>query len=669
MIMITVSSFEASPESFAPYSYACKYSSNLHKRYAEIAETLGLHNNLETPCFGRLNIHICQQSHCKKSLTVTEVISTKGCKTLLEKGHFECKSLRSFLERSATSKSAYMNLVVINEGPENLEEVTALNDRHCNMLLIVIADENSEGLAESKYQAERSVNGNIIITSRAKLNEAIGDELERIVLKTIKTKCENVDKWLNEKKCLVVNKGATCGNRKRKSFFDACCKIKDIYRPGLHINDKENDQHFCDSFASRGINGHVSTNIKDATFQMNNNRKVCSTTGVQDYANRKYPVNTSLSSPISDRLQGVDRDTLESLLAEMIALYNNSKVPDYERPQVSQYEEKEISEELRKELQAISSVIGVGYRFTCFVVYVERGEKTEYQQQKIRSILEGNEILDYEIQYVSKCKIFSRVGSKIRATRKCQVRGKPVEGTLGCFAKNKDAKDRDTYALISKHVASFCDSFYISGSSASEILGKVIQSSVSETGLDIAALRLRNVPNENISICAKFKSETTDGEFASYGAVGDDVCDLLKGKLHTYSDYLEHGQRDLVCEGLNVYIWGAVSKPGKGVITMRAFKKGDMKALILVEDRKPSKKGDAPERFCSFGDSGAIVCAEDSRGEFVHILAMLIGIINEEDIQKDQTTRGKYLSVPLSSGLQELDERTGYSFKIFECID
>ncbi|XP_045181511.2 uncharacterized protein LOC123540492 [Mercenaria mercenaria] len=662
--MIGVRSFLGPPECFAPYCYLSKYIFDINQRYAELAKILGFSDSLETPKFGWLNIHICEQQKCMKSLDITDVISRKGYKSIDVKGQINHKNLGTFLERNETLKSTNVSLVLINNSLELLSEVNALKSTEKDILFIIILDKTNEKQSISKCQTEERSSGNVLITSRENVNDDIGDMLERIVLKTMKTKCENVYKWLNEMKSSVVNKLTTDGSRKRKSFDEARCKIKMMCTHRLTSHDKENDsmcQHF---YTPTGIDDHVSSNDRN----INDKNKVCPQTGVEENSIAKRTDSRSSSTSTSYRQECIDRDTIESLLGEMVALFSNSKVPHYERPNLPQYEEKEIIEELRTELLDISpSIRGVGFRFTCFVVYVER-TGTKRLLRKIRSVLRKYQIDDYEIQTVSEQRDYCRVGAKIRAARRCKDQSKPVEGTLGCFAKNTDGKDTNMYALISKHVAQFCDSFKISSTSASDILCKVIERSVTQTGLDIAALWL-DLNDKSIKICARYKTEMIDDESASGSAEGNDGSDLLQGKLHHYSDQLKCGQSDIVCNGQKVYIWGAVSKPGKGVITMRAFKSGEMKALIQVEDRVPSMVGEVPERFCCSGDSGAIVCAEDRRGKCVHILAMVMGIANEKEIKENPKLRGRYLTVPLSSGLEELQDRTGHIFQICECID
>ncbi|XP_053388300.1 uncharacterized protein LOC128551462 [Mercenaria mercenaria] len=666
--MVAISSFLISPSSFAPYSYLCNHTVNLHERYSVLAKNLGIQDNTETCNFGQINIHICEPRLCKNSLDIKDIISRKGIKSLDLKGQkINYKTFGTFLESNETLKSTNVSLVVVNGCLELLDEITALAEKNNDIYFIKVEDKLGQTPAKSKRQAECGKHRNIKFTSIENVNNDIGDLLERIVLKTIKQKCDNVNAWLNEKKHSDGKTRVEGRTRKRKSFMEACTKIKMMYNPEWTGSDKENDDPNQDPQVFTRIQDKMSMNHKD----MNGKSKVCPQTGMEDHVREKVPGSPSVSWTFSDRLQCVDRDTIESLLAEMVALYSNSNVPIYDRPRITQYEEREISEKLRKQLFDLSpSVKGVGYRFTCFVVYVERiktSRESECLQQKILSVLKENQIDDFQIKSVSKQRYYVRVGSTIRATKRHQSHKKPCEATLGCFANIKDGKDPKTCALISNHVAKFCDSFRISSSSTTDILCTRIESSVTETGLDIAAVKLV-LKDQDKKICAKFRTEIIEDESALDSAIGDIDNELLQGKLHHYSDHLNR-QSNILCNGLKVYIWGGVSKPGKGVITMRSFKKGDMKALIQVEDRVPSKEGVIPERFCYPGDSGAIVCAEDSRGNFIHILAMVIGITNEEEIQRNPQIRGKYLAVPLSSGLEELKDRTGFTFQICECID
>ncbi|XP_060592877.1 uncharacterized protein LOC132747495 [Ruditapes philippinarum] len=225
-----------------------------------------------------------------------------------------------------------------------------------------------------------------------------------------------------------------------------------------------------------------------------------------------------------------------------------------------------------------------------------------------------------------------------------------IFGTLGCFASMHKRNNHHVYALTAKHILSQGDFFSCPEHGYNKPIGQVVPKTVPPAGLDIAALKL----NEEIRFCTKFRTE-----------LDCEDTNLLPCKLY---DYVEDDESGILCCGQLVYIWGAASKPGKGVITVPKYLTNDMEeGLIVIEDRY-SCQGDIPERFCKPGDSGAIVCVEDRRGKCVHVLAMVMGILNENAVQSNPASRAKYVTVPLSIGLQELTNRTGFSFQLSGCI-
>jgi hypothetical protein len=91
--------------------------------------------------------------------------------------------------------------------------------------------------------------------------------------------------------------------------------------------------------------------------------------------------------------------------------------------------------------------------------------------------------------------------------------------------------------------------------------------------------------------------------------------------------------------------------------------------LIQVEDVTDGE-GTVDKRFAQPGDSGAIACIEVPGKEYVKPLSMQIGSINykgieKDDKQKEQKVKGQYLTVPLSSGLEQISKRIGRKVEIW----
>ena len=77
--------------------------------------------------------------------------------------------------------------------------------------------------------------------------------------------------------------------------------------------------------------------------------------------------------------------------------------------------------------------------------------------------------------------------------------------------------------------------------------------------------------------------------------------------------------------------------------------------LMLLTDRTPF----SGEPFCKLGDSGAIICANDKRGKYVHIIAMLMGKMDSRNSDVNH-----YLAVQLKSGLEQMGKRYNLQFKL-----
>jgi hypothetical protein len=103
-----------------------------------------------------------------------------------------------------------------------------------------------------------------------------------------------------------------------------------------------------------------------------------------------------------------------------------------------------------------------------------------------------------------------------------------------------------------------------------------------------------------------------------------------------------------------VHLWGAVSTPGLGIITMPEIRHRDRNednVYLIVENRENSTTVMGRE-----GDSGAMVCADDDYGSGVEVISMLIG--------EDTKNPGKYATLRIDKGLEQLEKQTKSSFRL-----
>jgi hypothetical protein len=245
----------------------------------------------------------------------------------------------------------------------------------------------------------------------------------------------------------------------------------------------------------------------------------------------------------------------------------------------------------------------------------------------IKDVLKSHNIFDFKIvPAICTYKSFLGVGAKV-----CPTKGVTPYGSLGGFAKKNS---HDMCALISRHVAIHSQDkkvSFISGkrSIQSNIISETVPIDSTEPILDISATEILS---SDVSKCdTKFKSE-------------EGVC--TTGKDCIYDETHLSSRR--------VHLWGTVSTPGLGIITMpeiRDRNSNEDEAYIIVENRDNSTTV-----MCKEGDSGAMVCADDDYGSGVEVISMLMG--------EDTKNPGKYATLRIDKGLKQLERQTDSSFRL-----
>ncbi|XP_045171789.2 uncharacterized protein LOC123533893 [Mercenaria mercenaria] len=356
---------------------------------------------------------------------------------------------------------------------------------------------------------------------------------------------------------------------------------------------------------------------------------------------------TEYQSPSTGHIK-VEEST-ERLIEAILALYGMSNVPETEKPNVPKQSYK-VSKEMRNELFQISPTIKrMGYRYRTFYIYAVKPKcqaDEEMRKKQISLVLKRYGIHNFEIAPCAErvtelmhvgAKIEVRPGACYSLRTKTACGSNTVKGgTLGCFANMNDGKEQ--CGLLSKHVSEDCRDVYYVGEGNNAMIGHMVEATNEHQpeGLDISAALL----NEHVG---------EDGK-----KFRDTRRTLLRGKLHKYNE-----EEDEICRsGQPVHIYGAVSDPGKGEITMPCVDSGLSTTLIQVEDEIC---GDGTEQkpFAVKGDSGAIVCVEDPNRKNIHALSMVIGTPDSK-----YTKRRTYLTLPLSKGLQQLEDNTGKTFTL-----
>jgi hypothetical protein len=251
----------------------------------------------------------------------------------------------------------------------------------------------------------------------------------------------------------------------------------------------------------------------------------------------------------------------------------------------------------------------------------------EKSNRSVENTLKAHGISDFKIvPAICTYKKCLGVGAKV-----CPTKGVTKYGSLGGFAKKNS---HDMCALISRHVAIQSPDRKVSlisgkGSIQSSIIPETVPFDSTEPLLDISATEILA---SDVSKCdTKFMTE--EGVRAT-------------GKDCMYDETQLSSRR--------VHLWGAVSTPGLGIITMPEIRHRDRNednAYVIVENRANSTTVMGKK-----GDSGAMVCADDDYGPEVEIISMLFG--------EDSDHPGKYATLRIDKGLEQLEKQTKCSFRL-----
>jgi hypothetical protein len=261
---------------------------------------------------------------------------------------------------------------------------------------------------------------------------------------------------------------------------------------------------------------------------------------------------------------------------------------------------------------------------------------SEEKQNKFRQFLHDFKIYEYEIVPMSM-KNYLTPGDSIAV-------GYVNNGSFGCFAKETKTQNEEIvmYGLFSKHLvpaSKQTNKLYLKAGGEPKSVGEVIDRTVEGGKLDIAAAAL------------SIRKDECDTRFKTVS--GKQIC----------GDKRIIESENLV--GRKVHIWGAKSKPGRGIITVPEYRCSEEMdfSLIVVEDIADGE-GVVGERFSQPGDSGAIACTDVPGQECVIPISMIMGVMNntevdEDDKQNIKRKKGRHATVPLQSGLMQISERIG----------
>lgn len=270
---------------------------------------------------------------------------------------------------------------------------------------------------------------------------------------------------------------------------------------------------------------------------------------------------------------------------------------------------------------SLKPVQSVGSRFGIVSLFVTR-TLSEKEQDKIKQLLVNKNILIYDVIQVKyndlmgTCTIGSRIGTD------------SIYGTLGCFAirRYKDIKN-DICALLSGHVVKMlkgCD-INISGNNVKK---KDIHFMTCKSGrhnADIAALLFNKDLLKQFSIDCKFKTKHNVPK----------TFEMPNWDSKTFE------------VPFDVYFRGATTPVGLGSVSATDMTQYGGEDCILVE------KIDEDSPFCKPGDSGAVVCFDETNVDEAKHTIKTLAIVQGLYTSKDEDLEG-FLCVKLDFALEQL---------------
>ncbi|XP_053382533.1 uncharacterized protein LOC123541470 [Mercenaria mercenaria] len=650
-----VKQFLVKDNCFPRYEYAMENIIDILKRYKTV---FSLKNDVE-PVSRCIAIYFCKANNeIDFPCNINDIVPEHSNKEICHEREFSY-----FSDCLGKRDKSMFSLFLVSGNMEELWE----SESHQEAIDLICARSEREARAISKRQSVRS-RENVLIIRKETARQQIEKYLEKGIFQCLNPVCEAL---LNSIECARRNENIVDnstfatkikspvkpGSKKRKG---KCRKFeitgneekskKMKISEGKKTTEKTKDRHGNRDHAimtqtadlNRSAEGRKKSASEKNPFSKHNTAKKFT---ISFQGEGEGPQQLSNLLEVNEEvLRSVNEQTKECLLEELIGLFNMSDVSVQEMLNIQQHSQKMDLETLSKDLFAqCPAVTGVGYRMRKLQIAVkdiQNFDKAE-KSTEICQILKQHNVKDYEIVTMS-LKTYLTPGDEI-----CVAQNR---GSFGCFAKMQDREERGETAcgLLSKHVAT-------TDQERSEILAKndgqfkrighILQETITDGGLDIAAATL-SIP---IGECeTRFKS--------------------LRGRpQETGRGRLFETER---LRGNKVHMWGAVSKPGKGIITVPDYIcKGMDHTLIQVEDIVDGEQN-VVDRFAQPGDSGAVTCADDPGQRVVHPVSMNIGCMNYKEVEEDnknevKTKRGKYLTVPLQSGLEQLSQRTGKNFDLF----
>ncbi|XP_052242468.1 uncharacterized protein LOC127852554 [Dreissena polymorpha] len=367
--------------------------------------------------------------------------------------------------------------------------------------------------------------------------------------------------------------------------------------------------------------------------------------------------------------------TLQSVYAFARAAYQRSEVPECERPNIPEktYNYPNNIDEVITTLLTIEGVVGCSKKLGRLEISIDDTKDRKTIVEKVKLLLK-NESIKATFVY-GNFTYFLCPGDQVQGKK-----GK--KGTLGGFAKrfatktNMELNNRAETGSANQLSPVESTGCLVESTNTTvelnnrEETGSASQSIPEESAGNLVALISRHVAYANMEmgimhllVNNKIIGHTDNIHPQTLlDIIPIDIYENLIGdcntRFKTEQNKFMHAQlidkeHISTLMGTKVHIWGAVSSPGLGTLVDIDFKMTGGLCIKVCDciNGKP---------FSYPGDSGAIVCASDSRGRNLYAIAMLIG--KYEGIKIQPT----YMAVLLSEAFQKLKELYKSEFLLCE---
>jgi hypothetical protein len=199
--MLKVRHYSITPSAFPSYKYVCGRVPQLHKRYTELLEEIGVNERTKHQTFGSVDVFLIDNHNETVTLQIEDLISEQS---LIQLKEINCVNENNHFTSLKQIQSTCIAPIIIPEDLKDTEDDLVLERFKPKMFVI------------KEFESPKPFCDGIIFTTKEQVVDDISDDLEKEVLKSIKTECENVKMLLDKRK--LLEKGKHFKNNHRENI-------------------------------------------------------------------------------------------------------------------------------------------------------------------------------------------------------------------------------------------------------------------------------------------------------------------------------------------------------------------------------------------------------------------------------------------------------------------